>query len=91
MYRSKEEKLVDTILGEAILMLLERGSTIGSTALIAILDGMSKQEKNPERNQAIVTAMNDVKNNSSSGASYRSVNSTNSSYFFKQESDGKKH
>lgn len=91
MYRSKEEKLVDTILGEAILKLLECGSTIGSTALIATLDGMSKQEKNAERNQAIIAAMNDVKNNSSSGTSYQGFNSTNSNFFFRQESDGKKH
>lgn len=62
MFRTEEEKLVDTILGEAVIKLLDSNSVIGSSTLIAMLSLMAKKETDPTRQKACLDALNDVKN-----------------------------
>ena len=71
MYRTKEEKLVDDILGEAVIKLIHSNRAIGTLTLIATLRGMAEKERNLDRKKACLHAINDVissleKSNSSS-------------------------
>ncbi|WP_075182105.1 hypothetical protein [Pantoea sp. 1.19] len=63
MYRSDEEKLIDTILGEAVIALLKGGGAINNAILIRQLQNMAASEKDPARQQACKQAIAEVRNN----------------------------
>ncbi|MBV4366015.1 hypothetical protein ACMGGR_16155 [Erwinia sp. BNK-24-b] len=68
MYRNDEEKLVDIVLGEAVLALLKGDAAINNAALIRQLQAMSAVEKNATRQRACRQAITDVRNNIKSGS-----------------------
>ncbi len=61
MQRSKEEKLADIMLGEAVLQLLRGDGAVSPTSLITTLGRMAEQEKDVARHQACIRAINDVR------------------------------
>ena len=62
MYRSKEEKLADIMLGEAVLKILHDGDAINSTSLSGRLTEMAAREKNSARHEACLRAISTVLN-----------------------------
>ncbi|WP_380184723.1 hypothetical protein [Kalamiella sp. sgz302252] len=68
MYRNDEEKLIDIILGEAVLALLKSDAAINNAALIRQLQAMAAVEKSAARHRACKQAILDVRNNIKSGS-----------------------
>lgn len=60
MQRSKSEKLVDVVLGDAVIAMLDSGDDIGAVRLIGVLKSMTKTEQNTERLEAIMMAIHEV-------------------------------
>lgn len=64
MNRSKEEKLADVMLGEAVLKLLHDGGAVSRASLTEKLTDMAAREAAPARQQACLHAINDVSRSS---------------------------
>jgi len=60
MQRSKSERLVDIVLGDAVIAMLDSGDDIGAVRLIGVLKSMTKIEQNAERLEAIMMAIHEV-------------------------------
>ena len=67
MYRNNDEKLIDIVLGEAVLALLKSDAVINNAALIRQLQAMAAVEKSAVRHRACKQAILDVRNNIKSG------------------------
>ncbi|RRZ93573.1 hypothetical protein [Erwinia sp. 198] len=67
MYRNDDEKLIDIVLGEAVLVLLKTDATINNAALIRQLQAMAAVEKSAARHRACKQAITDVRNNIKTG------------------------
>lgn len=68
MYRNNEEKLIDIVLGEAVLALLKKDAVINNAALIRQLQAMAAVEKSAVRHRAFKQAILDVRDNIKSGS-----------------------
>lgn len=60
MNRSKEQKLADVMLGEAVLKLLHDGGPLNRASFTEKLTDMAAREVEPARQQACLHAINDV-------------------------------
>ncbi|MCU5775306.1 hypothetical protein N5923_22640 [Erwiniaceae bacterium BAC15a-03b] len=60
MTRSDEEKLIDIMMGEAVLALINAGGAINNASLIKQLQTMAKQESDPARCRACKRAIHEV-------------------------------
>ena len=67
MYRNDDEKLIDIVLGEAVLVLLKTDATINNAALIRQLQAMAAVEKSAARHRACKQAIIVVRNNIKTG------------------------
>ncbi|MBK0004258.1 hypothetical protein IBT47_24975 [Erwinia sp. S43] len=92
MYSNKEEMLVDTVLGEAIVKLISSDSRISISTVLDTLNIMSGTEPDPERQHAIHRAIEDVKNSTSvARQNVKKSHSTFSDSYSGQEPEDKKH
>ncbi|MDW8844965.1 hypothetical protein SD961_03490 [Erwinia sp. MMLR14_017] len=62
MFPDEEEKLTDIMLGDAVLYLLQEGSAINVSALIATLQKMAEREESAIYQQACLNALKNVRN-----------------------------
>lgn len=61
MYRSKEKKLAETMLGEAALKVLHAGGALNAVSLMETLKVMKEQELDEVRKQACSDAINTIR------------------------------
>lgn len=75
MYRNKEKKLAEIMLGEAVLKLLHEGGSLGAASLTKMLSMMKKDEPDELRRQACTDAISHIRASlSQSGAVEESGN-----------------
>ncbi|MGB9097912.1 hypothetical protein [Erwinia sp.] len=72
MDRNEEEKLIDILLGEAVLVLLKEEAAISNAALIKQLKLLSVTETHVLRQRAYRLAINEVRNYTSADISVTS-------------------
>lgn len=69
MDRNEEEKLIDILLGEAVMVLLKEEAAISNAALITQLKLLAVAETNALRQRTYRLAINEVRNHASADAS----------------------
>ncbi len=96
MYRSKEERLTDTLIGDAVLQLLQTSGPVTTRTLLDKLHAMAAQESDAVRLKALHRAIAEVVNNmdapDDSGTPLKS--SDNVTHIFRRrdgEGNGTKH
>ncbi|KQN46567.1 hypothetical protein ASE93_14985 [Serratia sp. Leaf50] len=62
MNRNDDEKLIDIVMGKAVLAMLHGGGPVSTAALVAELKSMAVNEKNALRQRACEKAITEVRN-----------------------------
>ncbi|WP_158780684.1 hypothetical protein [Pantoea sp. BAV 3049] len=62
MYKNEDEKLIDILLGEAVMVLLKEDAAISNAALIKQLHAMAAAESDAARQLTFRRAINEVRN-----------------------------
>ncbi|WP_336769025.1 hypothetical protein [Pantoea endophytica] len=60
MQRSKPERLVDAVLGDAVIAMLDGDDDISTVRLVGVLKSMAQTEQNAERREAVMMAIQEV-------------------------------
>lgn len=60
MHRNRMNKLTDIVLGEAVVMLLDRDDSLTATSVATRLKAMATGETDPARREAIMLALGEV-------------------------------
>lgn len=60
MQRSKPERLVDVVLGDAVIAMLDGDDDISTVRLVGVLKSMTQTEQNAERREAVMMAIQEV-------------------------------
>ncbi|WP_338563928.1 hypothetical protein [Erwinia sp. E_sp_B04_7] len=92
MYKNEDEKLIDILLGEAVMVLLKDDAAISNAALIRQLQAMASAESDTVRQRACRRAISEVR--SYMAADHESNKHENMTHMFSSEGppDGtKKH
>ncbi|WP_337024406.1 MULTISPECIES: hypothetical protein [unclassified Pantoea] len=71
MNRSKDERLTDIVMGDAVLQLLKKKGPVTNSALLDKLRMMASVEPDAGRQKALSRAMAEVKNNMQSATQQR--------------------
>lgn len=69
MFRSKEKKLAETMLGDAVLRQLHAGGALNAASLMEMLKVMKEQEQDAARKQACNDAIDTIRNSLSHSGS----------------------
>jgi len=73
MKRSDVDKLIDELIGEAVLSLLKENGPINTHALVQRLRSMKAHEKDPERRDAIGNVIAEINSGDGGFKHYRAV------------------
>lgn len=97
MFRSEDEKLTDTIMGEAVISLLKSDKSISVQRLLSQLQLMASAEVDSQRRNACEQLINEIRHgliDRSKQTTYEVTSTDNVRHFFNAErppDDNKKH
>ncbi len=97
MNRNDDEKLIDIMMGKAVLAMLHGGGPVSTAALITQLQSLATEEKNESRKRACELAIVEVRNSATANrqhTTFKVRGSDNVGHIFSSEGpsdDKKKH
>ena len=97
MFRSEDEKLTDTIMGEAVISVLKSDTSISVQRLLSQLQFMASAEVDSQRRNACEQLINEIRHgliDRSKQTTYEVTSTDNVRHFFNAErppDDNKKH